>query len=103
MMMAKTRHRCERPGALASTVGVTPLLQSSSEILSMRASIRDIVAANAFGNIVCRVQGPVSPLARLHRLRNLDERVATVSAFENHHPPVRAILPRPLEPCPMSD
>jgi hypothetical protein len=68
-----------------------------------RASIRDIVAANASGNIVCRVQGPVSPLARLHRLRNLDERVATISAFENHHPPVRAILPRPLEPCPMSD
>jgi hypothetical protein len=63
----------------------------------MRASIRDIVAAIAFGNIVCRVQGPVSPLARLHRLRNHDERVATVSSFENHHPPVRVILPRHLE------
>ncbi len=54
----------------------------------MRASIRDIVAAIAFGNIVCRStahgdetspygnQADIGPLERLYRLKDLLRRLS---------------------------
>ena len=67
----------------ASTAYVTRLSQSSPQTSAMRASIRDIVAAIAFGNIVYRStargdetspygnQTDISPLERLYRLKDL--------------------------------
>jgi hypothetical protein len=49
----------------------TFLSQSSPQTSIMQASMRDILAAIAFGTIVYRARLQISPLARLHRLRNL--------------------------------
>jgi len=47
----------------------------------MRASIRDIFVAVAFGTIVYRVQTQISPLERLYRLKGLATCRADSSRF----------------------
>ena len=58
---------------------VTPLSRRRLRFPLMRASIRDIFVAIAFGTIIYRVQTQISPLERLYRLKGLDDRQAAAA------------------------
>ena len=58
---------------------VTPLSHRRLRLPPMRASIRDIFVAIAFGTIIYRVQTQISPLERLYRLKGLDDRQAAAA------------------------
>ena len=51
----------------------------ASDLPPMRASICEIFVAIAFGTIVYRVQTQISPLERLYRLKDLDDRQAAAA------------------------